>query len=129
MRDLLPGDADALLAGRFAVINVWKPVVGPVESMPLAVCEATSMTQDDFVETELRYSDRTGEIYSVTHRPEHRWHYYPAMSATEALLLKCYDSDPAVARFTAHSAFVDPGSPADAPPRQSVEVRTLAFFS
>jgi hypothetical protein len=34
-----------------------------------------------------------------------------------------------VARFTAHSAFDDPTSPADAPARESIEVRTLAFFA
>jgi hypothetical protein len=51
------------------------------------------------------------------------------MQADEALLLKCFDSDRDVARFTAHTAFDDPGAPPDTPPRQSVEVRTLAFFA
>ena len=32
-------------------------------------------------------------------------------------------------RFTAHTAFDDPGSPAGAPPRQSIEARALAFFA
>ena len=50
------------------------------------------------------------------------------MRADEALLLKCYDSDAGPARFTAHTAFDDPTSPEDAAPRESIEVRTLAFF-
>ena len=72
--------------------------------------------------------DRTGEVYSLVFNPSHRWFYFPRMEADEAMLLKCYDSDRAGARFTAHSAFDDPTSPADSRPRESIEVRTLAFF-
>jgi hypothetical protein len=129
VRDLLPeGEAERRLAGRFAVINVWKPIVGPVEETPLAFCDAQTLALGDFVETDLHYADRTGEIYSLNFRPEHRWYYYRAMQSHEALLLKCYDSDAGRARFTAHSAIDDPESPADATPRESIEVRTLTFF-
>jgi hypothetical protein len=129
VRDLVGGaEAEALVQRRFAVINVWRPLVGPVEADPLAFCDASSMQPQDFVPTDLRYEDRVGEIYSILHRPEHRWHYYPAMRADEALLLKCFDSDPARARFTAHTAIEDPDTPDDAAPRQSIEVRTLVFF-
>ena len=128
VRDLFPDEADELLAHRFAVINVWKPIVGPVEETPLAFCDASSMEPGDFVETDLRYPDRSGEIYSVTGRDTHRWYYYPAQRADEALLLKCYDSDPNRAAFTAHTAFDDPTTRPDSPPRESIEVRTLAFF-
>ena len=73
--------------------------------------------------------DREGEIDSLLYNPDHRWFYVPEMRADEAMLLKCYDSmRDGRARFTAHSAFNDPTSPADAPERESIEVRTLAFF-
>ena len=50
------------------------------------------------------------------------------MQPDEALLLKCSDSATDVpARFAPHSAFIDPTTPADAPPRESIEVRTLVF--
>jgi hypothetical protein len=129
VRDLVGGDeAEALLLRRFAVINVWRPLRGPVQQAPLAFCDASSLAQSDFVPTDLRYRDRVGEVYSLTWRPEHRWFYYPGMRANEALLLKCYDSDPARACFTAHTAIDVPGPPADAIARESIEVRTLAFF-
>jgi hypothetical protein len=129
VRDLLGDEAEALLRHRVAVVNVWKPIRGPVQSTPLAVCDARTIGPDDFVLTDLRYADRTGEIQSLHWNPTHRWFYYPAQEADEALLLKCYDSDRHVARFTAHSAFDDPTSPPDAPARESIEVRTLAFFA
>lgn len=110
------------------MINGWKPITGPVKCSPLAVCDASSMQQADFMETDLLYPDRSGEIYSVSHRPEHRWLYVSDMEPTEAMLLKCYDSDESgVARFTARSAFEIPDSD-DAPSRESIEVRTLVFY-
>ena len=130
VRDLLPTEeAEERLQQRFAVINVWRPIRGPVQDAPLAVCDAASMTQDDFNETDLKYEDRTGEVYSVSHNPNHRWFYFPHMEREEAMLLKCYDSaTDGRARFTAHSAFEDPTSPPDAPARESIETRTLVFF-
>src|SRR2546425_2025380 len=128
VRDLLGAEAERLLRSRFAVINVWKPIRGPVEQAPLAVCDARTIGPEDFVPTDLRYRDRTGEVYSLRFSPTHAWFYFPRMQADEAMLLKCFDSDRSCARFTAHSAFDDPGSRADAPARESIEVRTLAFF-
>lgn len=130
VRDLLGGEAEALLKHRFVFINVWRPIRGPVEEAPLAVCDARSMRQSDFVPTDLQYRDRTGEVYSVSYNPSHRWVYFPRMKREEALLLKCYDSAAdGRARWTAHTAFDDPTSPPDAAPRESIEARTIAFFA
>jgi len=129
VHDLLGDEAERLLRGRVAVINVWKPIRGPVQEAPLAVCDARSIQPNDLVPTDLNYRDRTGEVYSLRFNPAHRWYYFSHMRADEAMLLKCFDSDRARARFTAHTAFDDPTSSADAAPRESIEVRTLAFFS
>jgi hypothetical protein len=130
VRDLMgDADADELLKHRYAFINVWRPVRGPVEESPLAVCDAQSMVIKDFVPTDLKYHDRTGEVYSVAYNPAHRWFYFPQMRPDEALLLKCFDSDDHRTRFTAHSAFEDPTSPPNAAPRESIEARTILFFA
>ena len=130
VRDLVPDEADRLLKHRFALINLWRPIRGPVEESPLAVCDAHSIAQRDFVPTDLKYRDRTGEVYSLAFNPNHRWFYFPQMQKNEALLLKCYDSmEDGRARFSAHSAFDDPTSPPNAAPRESIEARTLVFFA
>ncbi len=129
VRDLLGAEAGQLLRHRFAVINVWRPIRGPVLETPLAICDARSIRPRELVTTELRYPDRVGEVYSLTFAPEHRWFYFPRMQADEVLLIKCYDSEPGLARFTAHTAFDDPESPPGAALRESIEVRTLAFFA
>lgn len=128
VRDLFGDEAEALLRGRMAVINVWKPIRGPVEQAPLAVCDARTIGVEDLVPTDLRYRDRSGEVYSLRWNARHAWFYFPRMTADEAMLLKCFDSAHDRARFTAHSAVDDPASPPDAPPRESIEVRTLAFW-
>jgi len=128
VRDLLPDEADELLRLRFAVVNVWRPIGWPVEQAPLAVCDARTIGAGDLVPTDLLYRDRKGEVYSMRFAPTHRWYYFPRMRPDEAMLLKCYDSARDRARFTAHSAFDDPTSPANARSRESIEVRTLAFF-
>jgi hypothetical protein len=130
VRDLMGDEAEALLKNRFAFINVWRPIRGPVEEAPLAVCDARSMRLADFVPTDLKYRDRTGEVYSVAYNPEHRWFYFPRMRSDEALLLKCYDSaTDGRARWTAHTAFDAPTSPPNPIPRESIEARTIVFFA
>jgi len=131
VRDLLGTDeAETRLRKRFAVINVWRPIRGPVQQHPLAVCDARSIEPGDLVATDLVYQQRTGEVYSLAFNPEHRWFYFSEMAADESLLLKCYDSArDGRARFAAHAAFDDPTSSPDAPARESIEVRTLAFFA
>jgi hypothetical protein len=128
VRDLLPEEAERLLAGRVQIINVWRPIRGPVRDAPLAVADARSVAPGDLVPSDLVYPHRVGETYSVTYNPAHRWFYLKEMATDEALLLKCYDSaTDGRARFTPHTAFNDPTAPADAPPRESIELRTLVF--
>jgi hypothetical protein len=128
VRDLLPEDADALLRGRVQIINLWRPIRGPVQDAPLAVCHGRSVVPGDLVPSDLVYPERTGETYSVTYNPAHRWLYLREMATDEVLLLKIYDSKTdGRARFIPHTAFDDPTAPPDAPPRESIELRTLVF--
>jgi hypothetical protein len=130
VRDVMGEEAGEFLRRRFAFINLWRPIKGPLVDAPLALCDARSTVQSDFIGVEQRYRDRKGEIYFVTHNPAHRWLYVPQMRADEALLIKCYDSVAAgVARFVPHSAFEDPTMPANPLPRESIEIRTIAFFA
>jgi hypothetical protein len=121
--------AERRLERRLAIINVWRPLFGPVQDTPLAVCDARSIQKQDLVAINLLYEDRVGENYNFAYNPAHRWYYVPDMQADEALLLKCYDSaTDGRAPFTAHSAFDHPDVPPHTRPRESIEIRTLAFF-
>jgi hypothetical protein len=127
VRDLLPDEAEELLKGRVQVINLWRPINHPVYDAPLAVAEATSVRFEELVPSDLVYPNRVGETYNVAFSPEHRWHYVKEQRPDEVILIKCYDSRTDVARFAPHTAFLVPDAPADAPTRESIELRTLVF--
>ena len=130
VRDLMGADAEELLQHHYAEINLWRPIRGPLLRSTLALCDAQTLAEENLVGSELRYPDRTGETYAVTYNPDQRWYYFPKMEADEAVLIRCFDSaQHGAARFSAHGAFDDPSTPADAPPRESIEVRLLVFFA
>ena len=118
----------ALLRGRFAIVNLWRPIGRPVEKSPLALCDALSIAEGDLIATDLVYRDRVGETYALQFNPAQRWYQFPRLTPDEAILIKGYDSAEGVARFTAHSAFEDPRSRPDAPERESIEARALVIY-
>jgi hypothetical protein len=125
LKDQALGDA----IRRFAIINVWRSIKGPVLDTPLAVCDARSVGAGDLEACEIRYQDRNGKIYLVRHSNRHRWFYYSAMDRNEALMFKQYDSIiNGVSRFTPHAAFDHPEASASTPLRESIEIRCLAIF-
>ena len=129
VRDLLPQEADALLQRRFAIVQVWRPIRHPVESFPLAICDARSVSPENLIVSERRYPNRVGQTYAITYNPAHKWYWFPRMRREEAIVFKVFDSlKDGRARFTAHTAFDDPTAPPNARPRESIEIRTLAFF-
>jgi hypothetical protein len=129
VRDIVPEDADDLLQRRVAFFNVWKPLYRRVEELPLAMCDASTHEPDDMLRMDLKYRERTGEIYVMRYSPKHRWMYFPFMEPNHALILKTFDSEvDGRCRFMGHSAFEHPDTATDAQKRESIEVRTMAFF-
>ena len=129
VREIMGDEAEALLARRFAIIQVWRAINQPIRANPLAVADARSIDPQDLLVAERRYPHRVGQTYRVKYNPRHRWFYFPEMRRDEAIVFKVYDSaKDGRARFTPHTSFVDPATPPDAPPRQSIEARALAFF-
>lgn len=129
VRQLLGDEAEGLLKRRVAFFNFWKPLRRRVEEKPLAMCDVTSTVADDFLTLKMNYRDRTGQIYVLRHAPQHHWWYFPQMTPQQVVLLKTYDSEEdGRARFLGHSAFDHPDTAPDAPRRESIEVRTMAFF-
>jgi hypothetical protein len=132
VKDLM-GEAEAARlaasGARIIQINVWRPIRGPVQRSPLALADAASVRPEDLIATDQVFPDRVGEIYHLAHHPAQRWYYAPRTTPDEVLLIKGFDSlTDGRARFTPHGAFDLPDTPADAPPRESIEVRTLVVI-
>lgn len=130
VRTLRPDDAERLLKKRMINMNLWRPI-RPVERMPLAVCDAATVSRGDLIRTVI--SEKNGEPspysgFNLNYNPDQRWFYYPAMQPDEVLAFKIFDSDTDRPHLTAHTAFEDPTSRPGAPPRMSLEIRTIAFI-
>jgi len=129
-RMLTEAEVGELAARRFAFINVWRSIDDdhPVMQQPLAVCDEASVSKDDHFLYELIFPDRVGENYSLRYSADHKWYSFPQMTKDECLVFKVYDKKEDGVRFVFHSAFTDPTSPPGAPPRKSIEIRSVAFF-
>jgi hypothetical protein len=66
--------------------------------------------------------------FNLSYNPRHRWYYVPRMEPEEILAFKLFDSDRERVQWTGHTAFDDPTAPPDAPPRESIEIRTISFI-
>ena len=128
MRDHLPHEAEELLKHRFGIVNVWRPVRGPILDSPLALCDARTFSESDLIFSDLVYAHVRGETSRVAYNPAHRWYYFSDQQSDEVLFIRVHDSaNDGRARLSFHTSFDNPLTP-DAPPRESIEVRTLVFF-
>ena len=124
-----PDEAEELLRRRFAIVNVWRSIAGPIYNHPLVLCDAGSVRAEDLVSVERRAEERMGELQVALFDRGQRWYYFPVMQMDEALLFKTFDSETdGRTRFTIHSSFEDPDAAVDAPPRESIETRCLVIF-
>ncbi|PYH42538.1 putative methyltransferase [Aspergillus saccharolyticus JOP 1030-1] len=122
-----PEEAERLVQGRFRIINVWRPINGRVESLPLAFASGSSTDPADLIPVQRRYPTFTGETMSVQYTPRQRWLYWSHVDDDERILLQCADNQEGAVARVPHAAFIHPRSPADAKPRESIEVRALVF--
>jgi hypothetical protein len=127
-------EAERLLAGRYRIVNVWRPITEePVQSAPLAFAAASSVQPEDLVPVQHRYPNRVGETLGVKFNEGQRWYYWSGMTSDERLLLKCSDSevvsnpDAGIGESVPHTAFWDGRTPVGARGRESIEVRALVF--
>ncbi|KAI2640639.1 hypothetical protein GGS26DRAFT_539116 [Hypomontagnella submonticulosa] len=121
---------------RWAQINVWRPIENVAQRWPLMF-----MNHDGI--PEWNYQEHTGRIFNINdprmekrgaiqydvlakEDPRYVYHYASNMSPEEVWVFSSFDSDPRMA--LPHGAFWDENTPAGAPPRRSIEVRSLVFW-
>ena len=126
-------EAAKWLKNRYMLINVWRPIQ-VVRSAPLALCDASTVAPEDLCDSEVRGglgdpNRPTLYGHAVAFSEHQRWYYVPEQRPDEVFVFKLYDSDPTAVQWTAHSAFTRPGIPANAPPRESIELRTISFVA
>jgi hypothetical protein len=118
---------------RTAQHNIWRTFSPPPQDVPLAVCDARTVAQDDLVVADANF-DRGGivvrsfEALLLRHNPAHRWLFFADMLRSEILVFKRHDTDREEPHHVPHSAFSDTRVSAQQTPRASVEMRTIAYW-
>ncbi|KAK9786389.1 hypothetical protein WJX73_008740 [Symbiochloris irregularis] len=137
LHQILPDEADKLSKARYAIIQLWRPLVGPVTESPFALIDARSVEPDDLQELRLEMQSddpRTNSIgvvsyiYAPKHNQNHRPYYVSNMTTEEVLLFKGFDTRTDLPRFVPHAGFRLPDTADGLPPRESIELRALAFW-
>lgn len=126
-------EAERWLAGRYVAFNIWRVMSQPPQDIPLGFIDRRTTAMEDVVvgdavidapgRPEFRFSS---SIYQAS--PRHRWGYFSDMRPDEAVVFLGYDSANDSLPGAPHSAFDDPGCPAEAPPRASCEIRAFAYW-
>jgi len=127
---------------RAIVTSLWRTFSPPPQDCPLALLDYRSVSDDEGVANLLLFVESLpdpGDVPDIEdpdaqpagsvfeYRPGHRWWYFPSMRADEALLFKLHDTDHSVAWRAPHTSFHD-ASASGAFPRQSIELRSIAYF-
>lgn len=118
---------------RSCAYNVWRVITPPPQDTPLSLCDARSVAADDLLLADAIFDSPGKPAWSfeglvVAANPAHRWVYWSGMNRDEALVFVTNDSQPGNPHNVPHVAFDDPGCPADAAPRGSIEMRGTAFW-
>jgi hypothetical protein len=118
---------------RFVHYNVWRAISPPPQDVPLAVCDARTVSAADLIAADAVFDSPGKPEWSfeglvLAHAPAHRWCWFPDMHRDEALIFKTHDSDRSRAHCVPHVAFDHSACPAHAAPRASIEMRALALW-
>ena len=125
-------EASKALKKRWQIVNVWRPLgPHPVTNMPLTICDYSSIdTTKDIHVSEARTSHVSSEVYMVSRNAQdaHRWYFLSDMRSDEMFVFKNYESNPDVAQFGAHTAFVNQQAPVTDGKQKSIEIRCLVLY-
>jgi hypothetical protein len=132
-RILPPEEAARREARRYAIYNVWRVLSEPPQDAPLALCDLRSLSAGDrvfcdCVNDPTNAPEQRFELSLYRFNPAQRWGYFSNMTRAEALVFKGFDTEGTWSGGVPHAAFDDPKCPADAPARESIDERVIAFF-
>ncbi|KAK8843506.1 hypothetical protein IAR55_007166 [Kwoniella newhampshirensis] len=131
----LCGKAAGKPAGEFKrvqIVNLWRPLHGPVTNAPLAMVDPNTLSPSDLG----THASQFGFGHDIHHSPSQSWAYIRHQMPDEVILLKCYDSDQGKngeVLFCGHVA-VQVDNDAEGlseelvRPRESIEVRLVALW-
>jgi len=113
---------------RLRIVNTWR-ILNPVaQDSPLALCDFRTVQSDDLVPADRVIPGRAGEVYYVKYNESQEWYWLEEQKPDEPMMFIMYDTKSGnQARICPHIGFENPKAPANAPPRRSVETRSIVI--
>jgi hypothetical protein len=101
LAQVIPGARE----GRYVQLNIWRPIAGPLTTLPLAVCDGRSVKPGSYVHTPLVRPDFESEFLTLAYDPGQHWSYLPGMTRDEVIVSRTTIRTPRKPpiRFTAPS--------------------------
>ncbi|KAI1144799.1 putative CmcJ-like methyltransferase [Nemania diffusa] len=77
----------------FDMINVWRPLIGPNDDWPLAVCDYTTIdVENDIISADRLHHNRVCENQLLFANEKHRWYYVKNQQPHNLLVFRNTDS-------------------------------------
>ncbi|KAJ5569290.1 hypothetical protein N7450_011776 [Penicillium hetheringtonii] len=94
IRNHLPEESQYLLSGRVQIINLWRPISGPIEDHPIAVCDGRALDLHNLIETDMILGDYTGTLLYPQYKPNdtYQWYYMSRQDVEDVLIFKSFDT-------------------------------------
>ncbi|KAL4784377.1 hypothetical protein BJX76DRAFT_347853 [Aspergillus varians] len=123
IRNRLPEESQHLLSGRVQLINLWRPINGPVEDHPIAVCDRRTLDSSKLIETDMIRGNYTGTMLYPQYEPNStcQWDYMSGQDVEDVLLFKGFDTKQGSVKYTPHTSFTPLNTSEILSPRASVE--------
>jgi len=110
------------------MVNIWKPLFGPLRDWPLMFCQPSSLRDSDIETCDNVYDDHIEESLSVHYRSDQDWFYLDGQLETEVVIFQGADSKIGRCAGVPHCAFNERKIDS-ARPRESIECRALVFYT
>ncbi|KAL8866577.1 MAG: hypothetical protein Q9174_006218 [Haloplaca sp. 1 TL-2023] len=75
-----------------SISSVWKPLVGPNNDWPLALCDYSTIQPSDVVQADVLHVDRITENRLLYPNDQHRWYYVENQQHNDLIVFRNVDS-------------------------------------
>lgn len=76
-----------------AKLSVWRPLTGPNDDWPLALCDHRSVNdEEDIINGDILHTSRVGENQLLYYNERHQWYYVPGQQPEDLLVFRNTDS-------------------------------------
>ncbi|KAI1448428.1 hypothetical protein F5Y02DRAFT_307572 [Annulohypoxylon stygium] len=124
-----PDMGEDLLKNRYKIVNVWKPLFGPLLDWPLVLCRPASLGPDDLEVMDNVFPNVIEESVNMHYSDGQDWCYLDKQMDTEVIIFQGGDSGLGLRGGVPHCSFKDKRNGDNVRPRESIEVRALAFYA